>query len=340
MDGSVAASPAIGAAAASSAVTAREAEPAAIARATVPAETRGATTATTAATAKRVTVAAASAATDGGAGAGADAPGRAHDAPVVRDAGSAPAGEVTTRIPPDDMRASGRAPHFGGVAEATGSSLDLATPTAAGGDAASGAGSGFGAALTGPATTGSQHATNAVVGGAPSSVPHFEVGLTELGTALPRAVRVTLDAGGREAILELRPPELGAIRVELNLDGRDLGARFQAERADVALRLEQHRGELERALESVGLRLQDLQVETRGAGSDAGARQGPQNFAQPEGGRREGHTGTSSSGSDGGRSGSGRGERSPEAGRAYGESGTNVERPGTAPGAARFDRRV
>ena len=96
----------------------------------------------------------------------------------------------------------------------------------------------------------------------------FEVGWNRLDAALPRAIRLTLDGGGRQAVLELSPPELGSIRIELRLDGNELATRISAERSEVAERIERHRGELERSLERVGIHLDQLQIETRSTGSE------------------------------------------------------------------------
>ncbi len=100
-----------------------------------------------------------------------------------------------------------------------------------------------------------------------STALRFTSGPHELEDALGRALRVTVRSGGREALLELNPPELGTVRIELVMEGRDLSARISTERPEIATRIESFRSDLERSLESSGLRLEQLHVD-----SDSGSR--------------------------------------------------------------------
>ena len=172
----------------------------------------------------------------------------------------------------------------------------------------------------------------------PVPVQRFDVEWGELGRALPRSIRVTLAAGGREAVLRLEPPELGAIRVELTLDGERLSTRIQAERPEVALRIEQQRSELQKGLESVGIRLDHLQVETRSVGPETGARGSHPSFGTPDG-RRDGNPGQSPQGGSE-RFWRGGHDRSLEGGRRYAEGPATADRPSPSPWIGRLDRRV
>ena len=171
------------------------------------------------------------------------------------------------------------------------------------------------------------------------AVKQFDAEFGSLPTALPRAVRMTLQSGGREAVLQLQPPELGSIRIQLSLDGDLVSTRIAAERPEVASRLERYRIDLERGLESIGLRLDHMHVETRGSGTDNGARQ-QSGFFNADG-RRDGGGSAGQSQQDAGRTWNGGQDRGTSGTRSYDDarSGTDTTTPRSS-SASRLDRRA
>jgi hypothetical protein len=76
--------------------------------------------------------------------------------------------------------------------------------------------------------------------------------------------RIHLGAG--EAILQVDAPELGRLQIDIVLDGDQLSARILTESTEARLVVEDHLGELRRALDDSGLRLVDVQVRSEGWG--------------------------------------------------------------------------
>ena len=89
----------------------------------------------------------------------------------------------------------------------------------------------------------------------------------DLPTAVPHTLKLAVREGVREARIRLWPPELGAVRVDLRVNGHQVTARFEAERADVRTMLESMRSELSRGLQEAGLKLQSLDIAAAGDGA-------------------------------------------------------------------------
>jgi flagellar hook-length control protein FliK len=87
-----------------------------------------------------------------------------------------------------------------------------------------------------------------------------------------------------EVTMRLEPPELGALRIELSLDGDRLQARLTAEIADARQLIETHLPELRQALQAHKLDLVNVQVDLGGgwAGLGAGLAQDPRQRSQEQ----------------------------------------------------------
>lgn len=109
------------------------------------------------------------------------------------------------------------------------------------------------------------------------------VPLEALPEEITRMVRFAVGTSGREAVLRLDPPELGAVRIEIRIQGNDVMVRITAEREDVRHWLEVGREGLGDRFERSGLRLERLAIET--ARSDDASLLNQR--GAPDGGRRE-----------------------------------------------------
>jgi len=89
--------------------------------------------------------------------------------------------------------------------------------------------------------------------------------VTEMPEFLPHTLRAAVRDGVREANIRLWPPELGAIKVQLQVNGEMVTARIQAERPDAHALLERMRGALQKGMQESGLTLQRLEIELGGS---------------------------------------------------------------------------
>ena len=129
---------------------------------------------------------------------------------------------------------------------------------------------------------------------------------------LARGLGAAMNQKGGSLTLRLTPPELGTVRIELQMRGGSLAASFHAESEPARAMLLQQMSHLRRALESQGLSVERLSVQTLGepsggrAGSDAGGEPGRGGGGETAGdGRSRGSYG----GDRGGRRESGNGGR-------------------------------
>jgi flagellar hook-length control protein FliK len=97
---------------------------------------------------------------------------------------------------------------------------------------------------------------------------------TRYGVSLQHAVesvRATIELGARQgashARIELSPPSLGTIRIQLQHTDDGLTARVITDHAATADTLSQGGDDLRRALQSAGVNLLSLNIETRGGSS-------------------------------------------------------------------------
>ncbi|MEM1109908.1 MAG: flagellar hook-length control protein FliK [Planctomycetota bacterium] len=86
---------------------------------------------------------------------------------------------------------------------------------------------------------------------------------------LTRGLNNAVNQQGGSVTLRLTPPELGTVRIQLNLQGTNVSARFHAE-TDAAQRLlSQQLGQLRTSLESQGLNVERLGVQSLNASSNS-----------------------------------------------------------------------
>ena len=112
---------------------------------------------------------------------------------------------------------------------------------------------------------------------ASASAPSDTASTVRYGVGLERAietVRTTVEMAARQGVsqarIQLSPPTLGGIRISLSQTSDGLVARVVAEHGAAAQTLQQGSGELRRSLESAGLPLLRLDIESsdqRGAGA-------------------------------------------------------------------------
>ncbi len=89
--------------------------------------------------------------------------------------------------------------------------------------------------------------------------------VTEMPEFLPHTLRAAVRDGVREANIRLWPPELGALKVQLQVNGDLVTARIQAERPDAYALLERMRGALQKGMQESGLTLHRLEIDLGGS---------------------------------------------------------------------------
>jgi flagellar hook-length control protein FliK len=83
-------------------------------------------------------------------------------------------------------------------------------------------------------------------------------------------IKAHIELGKHEAIIQLDPPELGKIKIDLRLDGDRLQARIVTEEGHTKLLIESHLTELRQALETGQLDLRNIRVDRQDAPSAGG----------------------------------------------------------------------
>jgi hypothetical protein len=92
----------------------------------------------------------------------------------------------------------------------------------------------------------------------------------ELGDSIVRQAKVMLqDANHAELRLVIRPPELGRIRIRLQMENGHIAGRILVDNGSVREVVEQNLASLQRAFEEAGLEMGDLEVSTGDAREDA-----------------------------------------------------------------------
>lgn len=97
-----------------------------------------------------------------------------------------------------------------------------------------------------------------------------------------RGMHGTVNQQGGAVTLRLSPPEMGIVRIEMQIDGGVVTARLHAEHESAKTLLTQRLHELRQSLEMQGLTVDRLHVQTLGQDKDAGANSGRQD-ADPSG---------------------------------------------------------
>ncbi|HXG51837.1 MAG TPA: flagellar hook-length control protein FliK [candidate division Zixibacteria bacterium] len=88
--------------------------------------------------------------------------------------------------------------------------------------------------------------------------------------ALAGAIADSIRVGKQDAVIQLEPPELGRMRVDLRVDGDKLRARIVAEGPEAKALVENHLGELRDALQAKAIDLIEIRIE-QGAWRESGA---------------------------------------------------------------------
>ena len=96
--------------------------------------------------------------------------------------------------------------------------------------------------------------------------------------AMEMAARVQLNQ--REARIQLSPPELGGLKIELVVNGKQVHARIVAEVAEVGSLLKNNISDLKQALQSQGLDLSSVQVGVSSRGDGHGEQNGHNGHAE------------------------------------------------------------
>jgi len=85
--------------------------------------------------------------------------------------------------------------------------------------------------------------------------------IEELPREFARTLRLSLETGGRSAVIRLSPPELGNVKIQISVSGDRVIAHAEVEREDVRAMLEQSRPALDQHLHRAGLVLDRLVIE-------------------------------------------------------------------------------
>jgi flagellar hook-length control protein FliK len=93
----------------------------------------------------------------------------------------------------------------------------------------------------------------------------------DVGQNIVRQARVMLQESGKaEVRLIIRPPELGRVRIQLQMDNGHIAGRILVDNGSVREVVEQNLPALQRAFEEAGLEMGDLEVSTGDARQEAG----------------------------------------------------------------------
>ncbi len=87
-------------------------------------------------------------------------------------------------------------------------------------------------------------------------------------TAIIREARLLRQAGGGQARIQLEPPQLGELQLRVAVTQKNVTVSFVAEHAQIAELLARHLPELRQALEGMGLRIDNLELDARAANDE------------------------------------------------------------------------
>jgi flagellar hook-length control protein FliK len=104
---------------------------------------------------------------------------------------------------------------------------------------------------------------------------------------------VHLQANTRSAVIQLSPPELGMLMIQIRMEEDKLRAVVRAERPEALEALNRHLPELRATLQQQGLQANDIHLEL-GLGSREQAREEALLQAQSQGSRRDARSGSAS----------------------------------------------
>lgn len=135
--------------------------------------------------------------------------------------------------------------------------------------------------------TGTESITPNVLGNMPTASPLQPQGLSHPGaletwrevvSQVNDGILATIEQSNHEARLQLDPPELGKLDIQLVMEGEHIRAHIVAESADVGALIQSHLPELKQALHGHRLDLDAVRVDVQTSGGDAGmfSRNSPQ----------------------------------------------------------------
>jgi flagellar hook-length control protein FliK len=111
---------------------------------------------------------------------------------------------------------------------------------------------------------------------------------------IARVMRASISRGGSRVNLELEPQDLGRVRIQMNLRGNDLTAKFETQTETARQFLEQGMNQLRDGLAQGGIRLIQATVENNGSQNDnldgRGQQQGGSQANQQQGGESPHHS--------------------------------------------------
>ena len=87
---------------------------------------------------------------------------------------------------------------------------------------------------------------------------------------LAQEIKTRIQFGAHEAVIQLEPPELGKIKIDLRLDGANIHARIVADEPATQALIDNHWADLRQALDSRPVDFVNVQFEPQAASGGAG----------------------------------------------------------------------
>lgn len=115
----------------------------------------------------------------------------------------------------------------------------------------------------------------------PTPMPHSPAPAPreERAASILQQMRVQISAGTRSAVIQLSPPELGMVMIQIRMEEEKLRTVVRAERPEALEALSRHLPELRATLQQQGLQANDIHLEL-GLGNRDQAREEALNFAK------------------------------------------------------------
>jgi flagellar hook-length control protein FliK len=117
--------------------------------------------------------------------------------------------------------------------------------------------------------SGSISSSAAVTGAAAADGESALIDTNQLNEQLGRALKTVIQQKGGSLTIKLNPPELGEVRIQLQMNGSVVRAQFDVSTNAVRALMQQQMSQLREALEQQGLTVEQLQVQTASASADA-----------------------------------------------------------------------
>lgn len=199
------------------------------------------------------------------------------------------AGDASTNQQADDQNPSGQNGRSGNAATANAASASATTPNAAGSAGVSplfdpSAGDAGGARPVTTTITPPTNAAGLTTQISPAGVTETNPAQDALNSArLQRGLSSAVNQQNGSVTLRLTPPELGTVRIQLNMQGGNVSAQFHAETESARTLLTQQLGQLRSSLEAQGLNVEKLGVQAMaGSANSSGLQQQSGNDSSPQ----------------------------------------------------------